>query len=52
MGLVDDVDAKIVVHLCCSSKARWDSIQGNAEMLDDMPESIGSFIESLQSKGV
>lgn len=52
MGLVDDVDAKVVVHLCGSSKARWDSIQSDAVTLDDMPESIDSFIEGLQSKGV
>lgn len=52
MGLVDDVVAKVVVHLCGSSNARQVSIQGDAVMLDDMPESIDSFIEGLQSKSV
>ncbi len=49
MGLVENVDAKVVVHICCESKAKWDSIQGNVSILDGMPESVDDFIKSLQS---
>ncbi len=27
MGLVEDSDAKVVIHICCESKAKWDRVQ-------------------------
>ncbi len=52
MGLVENVDAKIIVHICCESKAKWDNIQGDESMLDGMPESVDSFINNLQSSAL
>lgn len=48
MGLVGDLEAKVVTHLCSESKARWDTIQGEAVIFDGMPESMEQFIASLQ----
>lgn len=52
MGLVEDVDANVIVHICCESKAKWDSISDNAPLLGGMPESIDVFISSLQANDV
>jgi hypothetical protein len=52
MGLVEDVDAKVVVHICCESKAQWDRVTGDVSTLDGMPASVDSFIKSLQSSDI
>jgi hypothetical protein len=52
MGLVENVDAKVVVDICCDSKAKWDRIPSDASILDGMPESVDSFIKSLQSSDI
>jgi len=52
MGLVESIDAKVVVHICCESKSKWDNVHGNVSTLDGMPESVDSFIKSLQSSDV
>lgn len=52
MGLVEDADAKVIIHICCGSKATWDNIQGGDSMLEGMPESINDFVSRLQSNGL
>tara|TARA_R110000787_G_scaffold283429_1_gene396199 strand:+ start:1273 stop:1698 length:426 start_codon:yes stop_codon:yes gene_type:complete len=48
MGLVDNLDMKIIAHLCCSSKATWDNIGGDAIKYNDMPNNLDNFIKSFQ----
>lgn len=48
MGLVDDFDMKVTTHLCCSSKASWDSINDAAIKFDELPTDIETFFKSFQ----
>ena len=48
MGLVDSIDAKIIVHICCNSKACWDNIQGDVTKHNEMPDDLDGFIKSFQ----
>jgi hypothetical protein len=52
MGLVENIDANVIIHICCESKAKWDIIQNNVSTCDGMPDSIDAFIKSLQSSDV
>lgn len=49
MGLVEDFDAKVVAHICCESKAKWDTMQVDVPAFADMPEDLDRFIKNLQS---
>ena len=49
MGLLENIDAKVIIHICCASKAKWDNVQGDVPILECMPESVDSFIKNLQS---
>jgi hypothetical protein len=49
MGLIDSANAKVVAHICCESKAEWDLVQGDVLILEGMPDSVDSFISSLQT---
>jgi hypothetical protein len=48
MGLVDNIDLKVITHLCCDSKASWDLINDKAIKFGELPEDIDVFFKSFQ----
>lgn len=49
MGLVENFDAKVIAHVCCSSKADWDTLPLGAIKYNGFPANLDCLIKSLQT---
>ena len=49
VGLLDEVESKIVAHLCCDSRAAWDdSVDAGVACYPRMPDDLYAFVGSLK----
>lgn len=52
VGLLDRVESKVVAHICCASKAEWDtSMMAGAKCYCGIPEDIQAFVKFLRGEG-
>ena len=47
MGLMEDSEIAITTHLCCSSKAPWESLELSGKIYDEMPPDLEGFVARL-----
>ncbi|WNC69817.1 GFA family protein [Thalassotalea nanhaiensis] len=50
MGLLENVNAKVVMHIYCDSKAPWDVVPDSCKQDETMPEQLSTFIDILKQK--
>ena len=49
VGLLDEVESKVVAHLCCDSRAAWDdSVEAGVTCYPSMPDDLNVFVSSLK----
>ncbi|WOH35937.1 GFA family protein [Thalassotalea fonticola] len=50
VGLMENVNSKVVIDIYCGSKASWDTLPENTREDETMPDDLSTFIDILNAK--